>query len=461
MLMGRQTTLRPSREQIQALGRACGAYRWAWNWGLEQKQKAWAARKVAIASGVDPKDAPRVPNAIELSRMLTLLKKKSVEEGGVPWLYETTKCAPVEALRDLDRAFEAFFRRLKAGEKPGYPRFKSKMRGHGHFAIQGAARGEILVEQSRIRLPRIGWIRLMPGCRGYIPDGVYGMAYIKEHGGQWLISVRCDREEAVPDPSRPTVAIDAGVRELAHLSDGTVVPNPMTTVREAKRLRKARLSVARKQRAIDKRLGTCRKGERREYSKRLQLARRTEARIIARVANIRKDALHKVTTALARKYSVVVVEDLHGKNMTRRCHGKGRAAKAALNRAILDSGMLRLRSLLAYKMPLNGGKLVVVPAAYTSQTCSRCGERNDPGSSKTYRCAKCGLVADRDHNASLNILAAASCSAATADRPSSRGADVSPKAKAGRRSAIIRQREGGIATSLGNDGEGILVFNRG
>jgi putative transposase len=247
------------------------------------------------------------------------------------------------------------------------------------------------------------------------------------------------------------VGLDAGVRELAHLSDGSVIPNPKAFDQESKRLKKAKLSIARKQRAINKRLGPCNKGEHREESKRLQRAPKVYACLSFHVANIRKNALHKATTDLAKKYSVIVVEDLHGKNMTKACKGVGRAAKAGLNRVILDSGMLRLRPLLAYKMPLHGGRLVVVPAYYTSRVCSSCGSINDPGSSKTYKCETCGLVIDRDQNASLNILgkAAASLTAGLEDQKifqKSWGAGIRPdsvQARKGRnikgQSTMIRQ----------------------
>ncbi len=439
MILARRATLRPSSEQAAALGRACGTARWAWNWGLARKRDAWKLRKEALDAGVEKSLAPKVPTAIDLHRELNALKNVPVESGGVPWMYESTKCAPQEALRDLDAAFEHFFRRVKAGETPGYPRFKARGRSPGHFRVSSSVR----VVGGRIHLPRIGSVRFMPGDRGYIPDGTYTSASIVEDHGRWCVSVRLDVPEAIQDGSRPIVGLDAGVRELVHLSDGTVFPNPRALEREALRLYKTRLAIARKQRAADKRLGKRVKGQRREESKRLQRARRQAARLAHRVACIRKDALQKVTTTLARVYSVVVVESLAGKNMTRSRKGRGRAAKAGLNRAILDSGMLRLRPLLAYKMPLYGGQLIEVPAAYTSKTCSGCGKRNDPGSSKIYRCAYCGVVLDRDYNAALNILAAASCTAASPD-PSpvaSRGAAVRPKAQAGRQAALIRQSE--------------------
>ena len=437
MILARRATLRPSPEQARAFGRACGVTRWAWNWGLSRKIEAWKVRSAAIDAGVAKADAPKVPTAIDLHRELNLLKKLAPENGGVPWMYEVSKCAPQEALRDLDEAFGHFFRRVKAGETSGFPRFKAKGRNPGHFRLTGT----IKVRDGRIHLPRIGAVRFMPGDRGYIPDGTYAQASVVEDHGRWCVSVRLEVKEATTDATRPTAGIDVGVRELAHLSDGRVIPNPRALARESKRLRRARLSISRKRRAADKRHGPWKKGERREESKRLQRARRRSARLESRVAHIRADALHKATTWVARTYSIVKVEDLAGRNMTRRAHGKGRAAKAGLNRAILDSGMLRVRSLLTYKMPLHGGRLDAVPPPYTSQTCSRCGVRNDPGSSKIYKCADCGLVIDRDENASLNILAAASCTAApTGSGPKvRRGAAVRPKAKAGRQAATIRQ----------------------
>lgn len=437
MILARRTALRPSPEQIRAMGRACGAARFAWNWGLAQKQAAWKLRKAAIEAGTPADEAPKVPTAIDLHRELNKLKKLPAEEGGFSWMYESSKCAPQEALRDLDEAYSNFFRRVKAGEKPGYPRFKVRGRDPGHFRLTGA----ILVENGRIHLPRIGAIRFMPGDSDYIPDGSYSTASVVEDHGRWCVSVRLEVAEAPQDLTRPVVGLDAGVRELAHLSDGTIVDNPRASAQEEKRLRKAKLSIARKQRAADKRHGKPKKGCRRFESNRLRQARKQAARYECRVVNIRTDALHKATTELAKKYSVIRVEKLSGKNMTRRCNGRGRAAKAGLNRAILDSGMLRLCSLLAYKLPLYGGRLDVVPAPYTTQTCSRCGVRNDPGSSKIYKCESCGLVLDRDHNASLNILAAASCTVAPASQPGRRGAAIRPKAKAGRQAATIRQSE--------------------
>ena len=354
--------------------------------------------------------APRVPSDKDLHKEIVKLKKiPKGEPGSLEWMYGVSKCCAQEALIDLDQSYDNAFIRLDKGEDPGFPNFKSRSRNPGHFRVTG----QVYVKEGKIHIPRIGMICFMPGDRGYIPERSYVYASIVEDHGRWCVSVTIKLDVPDFDPDfesdpRPVVGCDVGVRDLCHLSDGVVIQNAQALKQEEKRLQKSKLSIARKQRASDKAHGGPRKkGERREESKRLQRARKKAASLQLRVANLRKDSLHKATTFLAKTYKVIVVEDLHGKNMTKRCHGKGRAAKAGLNRAILDSGMLRIQSLLSYKLPLHGGRLIVVPAYYTSRTCSHCGAQNDPGSSKVYKCAKCGLVIDRDRNASLNILKAA------------------------------------------------------
>jgi len=384
MILGRQLALRPAPGQLAALSRTSGCARWAYNWAIAQQREALARGE-------------KLPTAIDLHKALNKLKKLPAEDGGVPWMYETSKCAPQEALRDAERAWRNCF-----AKRAHRPCFRKRTDG-GRFRLTG----KIRVANGRVTLPRIGCVRIASGDRGYAPDGVYSTISLTEVAGRWFASVRVQVEEAA-EKTGPVVGIDVGVRDLAYLSDGTIFANPKALACEKRRLRKATLAVARKRRTADKRLGAWRKGERRQRSNRLKQVHRKIARLQARVAGVRRDALHKATTWIAKAYAGVVVEDLRVKNMTRRCRGQGRAAKAGLNRAILDSGLGQIRALLAYKMPLHGGKLIAVSAAYTSRTCSVCGARNDPGASKTYECASCGAILDRDFNAACNIKAAAS-----------------------------------------------------
>lgn len=141
MLLARKIRLRPSNAQRVLFAKAAGCARKAWNWAL--------ARKIA-----EYKATGKSPSAVDLHRELVILKNTPLEDGGFPWMYEVSKCAPAAALRDLDLAMAAFFRRLNAGQNPGFPKFKAKKHGEGHFSL----RGSIAVTGTHAQLPRIGQV---------------------------------------------------------------------------------------------------------------------------------------------------------------------------------------------------------------------------------------------------------------------------------------------------------------
>jgi len=388
MKLGRKVEIQPTPFQRQALLQHAGNARWAFNWGLARKKEAWAIRKDSLDAGVPTKDAPRVPTAIDLHRELNKLKQLPVEEGGVPWMYESSKCAPQEALRNLDRAFQHFFRRVKAGEKPGYPRFKSRNRGIGGFTLTGSIRAEIRV----MVLPRIGRLRIKPGDHGYLPIGSYGSATVTEQAGRWFVSIAGPEVvEAVPN-GKPAVGLDLGVVRLATLSDGTVIENPKALAVGQKKIKRLQKEVSKKKK------GSANRGK----------ARAKLAKAHARVTSVRKDALHKATTTIAKNHGKVSIEDLRVRNMTR----SGGLRKRGLNRVVLDASFSEFRRLLEYKGQLYGCKIVAVPAAYTSQRCSACGhvEKGNRTSQAEFCCLSCGFEANADLNAAINILVAGSCS---------------------------------------------------
>ena len=196
--------------QRTACARHAGAARYAYNWGL--------ARKIAAF-----KAGQKTPTAIDLHRELNALKKPELG-----WMYEVSKCAPQEALRNLDRAFDHFFQRVrehKAGKpvKAGYPRFKSKKRGRGSFRLTGVIR----VFDDAIQLPRLGRLRLKE--RGYLPaSGVRVLsATVSEQAGRWFVSLQVEIElpAAVGDAGKPVAGVDLGIAALATVSDGMVVEN--------------------------------------------------------------------------------------------------------------------------------------------------------------------------------------------------------------------------------------------
>ncbi len=395
MRLARKVEVQPTPTQRQALLQHAGNARWAYNFGLRLKTEAISVRKALIASGTAPKDAPKVPSAIDLHRELNALKKVPVEDGGVPWMYSASKAAPQEALRDLDCAFQHFYRRIKAGEKPGYPRFKSRKQGIGGFRLTGSVR----VQDRFVTLPVLGRLRVKPGDRRYLPVGSHGTASVTEHAGRWYVSIL----EPGDAPSGPTqnggseVGVDLGVERLATLSDGAVIANPRALKREGRKLRLLQKEVSRKT-----------KGSKNRAKANLRLRRAH-----ARVANIRRDALHKATTMLTKNHGRIVIEDLRVKNMTRAASGAGRRAKAGLNRSVLDACFGEFRRLLEYKGRLYGCEVVAVNPAYTSQRCSTCGhtEAGNRRSQAEFMCLSCGFTKNADVNAAVNILRAGSCPA--------------------------------------------------
>lgn len=433
MLISRRLRLRPSRLQRELMARAAGTARWAYNWGLARKQEAWAIRKAALATGVPKSEAHKVPSAIDLHKQLVILKNTPVEFGGVPWMYEVSKCAPQEALRDLDKAFEGFFRRVKNGQTPGFPRFKAKQCGQGHFALDGAIR----ILGPHIQLPRIGLVRISPGTRNYAPTGAYTSVSLVQEHGEWYASVRIEVPEAEPVALDvlPEVGIDLGARKLAVLAtpDGTteIVPNRKALLRHARHLRAAQKVLARRKKG---------NGRRRRALEKV-------GRIHQRVANIRADMTHQATARIAATYRVVAVEDLRVANMTRARKGKGKATKAGLNRVVLDANPGEFRRQLDYKLRLRGGRLVAVDPAYTSRRCSGCGAFSEATSSETFTCSTCAAVTDRDVNAARNILRLARGEIDTARWSASQNARGEPVSRRSLRAAALgsmkRERDHG------------------
>ena len=220
------------------------------------------------------------PSAIDLHRELNALKQTAV-----PWMYEVSKCAPQEALRNLDIAFAHFFRRAqhkrqgKLQGKVGYPRFKTKKRGLGSFRLTGT----IVVFPDAIQLPRLGRLRLKE--RSYLPiDAKVLSATVSEHAGHWYVAVLVEQEHSVLTNTGPVVGVDLGVKMLATLSDGAVESNPRHLRSCLKKLKRLQRAVSRKQK------GSC---NRKKVVRRLATLHR-------KVANQRANTLHQFTSRLAK-----------------------------------------------------------------------------------------------------------------------------------------------------------------
>ena len=367
-----KTELAPNNEQATACRQHAGAARWAYNWGLARKRDAY-------------RTSGKSPSAIDLHRELNALKKTDLA-----WMYAVSKCAPQEALRNLDTAFAHFFRRCqlkKQGKlrgRAGYPKPKTRKRGLGSFRLTGS----IMVLGDAIQLPRLGRVRLKE--RGYLPvSGVSGVkvlaATVSEQAGHWYVSIQVEQEQIVPAHGGPIVGVDLGVKTLATLSDGTTAPNPRHLKRRLKQLKRLQRAVARK-----------RKGShnRKKAAGRL-------GRLHRKIAHQRANTLHQLTSRLAKTKSVVVIENLNVSGMLKNHH---------LAQAIGDVGFGEFRRQLVYKAAWYGSRVVLADRwEPSSKRCSGCGwvDEQLTLADRTFRCRNapgvCGLVLDRDLNAAINL----------------------------------------------------------
>ena len=278
-------------------------------------------------------------------------------------------------LRRLDKAFQNFFRRVKVGQEPGYPRFKATDR---FDSILFPSHGDgIRLKGNRLRVQHVGTIRV---CLHREVKGTIKTLSIKREAGNWFLVVACDVGEPVPVGNvLPAVGLDVGLTHFATLSNGEKTANPRFLKEELPALRRAQRSVSRKKKRSNNR----------------KKAKRKVARIHARVANCRREHQHKVSNDLISRYGKVAVESLNVQGMVR---------NRRLSRAIADVGWSGFIDVLTHKVAKTGGEVKQVSPNYTSQLCSACGE-NVPKTLavRVHRC-DCGCVLDRDENAARNIL---------------------------------------------------------
>jgi putative transposase len=366
VVRGYKTELDLNDEQRTACLKHAGVSRFVYNWGLARSQEAY-------------RTTGKRPTAIDLHKELNKLKRTDF-----PWMYETSKCAPQEALRDLDKAYKNFFRRVelkKQGQwrgKLGFPKMKKKSKAIGSFRLTGS----IKVFSDALQLPRLGRLRLHE--HEFIPvDAKVLSATVSEQAGRWFVSIQVEEEQEKPLPTATTaIGVDLGIKTLARCSDGKSFANPRALKHAQKRLRRLERQKSRRKKGGKNRKKTCRK-----------LAKQH-----TRVANIRKDAAHKLTSYLSKNHALVAIEDLHVTGMLK---------NHKLAQAVSDSNFGEIRRQLDYKTSWYGVHLVVIDRFYpSSKTCSACGwiDEDQDLSDRVFVCEDCGSVLDRDENAARNIL---------------------------------------------------------
>jgi putative transposase len=369
VLRGYKTELDLTNEQRTACLKHAGASRFAYNWGLARSQEVYRSTGKRLSPA-------------QLHKELNALKQTDF-----PWMYEVSKCAPQEALRDLDKAYKNFFRRVelkKQGKwkgKLGFPRPKKRSKAIGSFRLTGS----IHVEARAVQLPRFGRLRLHE--HGFIPrDAKILSATVSEQAGRWFVSIQVEEDVAPPLPTATTaIGIDLGIKTLATLSDGTIFDNPRPAKHAQKRLRRLERQKSRRKKGGKNRKKTCHK-----------LAHQH-----ARVANIRKDAAHKLTSSVCKNHALVALEDLNTAGMLK---------NHCLAGAVSDSNFGEIKRQLLYKAKREGTVLVLIDRFHpSSKTCSCCGWINEELTlaDRVFVCLDCGSVADRDYNAAKNIVAEA------------------------------------------------------
>lgn len=286
-------------------------------------------------------------------------------------MYEVSKCAPQEALRDLDRAFKNFFQ-----GRAKYPHFKKKGI-HDSFRLTGT----IKVFPKHVQLPRLGKIRVKEETAKF--KGKILSATVSREADRWYVSLAVEVEisDPVPVVGEP-VGIDVGLNHFAVLSTGEKIEAPKILEKNLKRLKKLSRQHSRKQ-----------KGSSNRKKSALKLAK-----LHRKIKNQRRDFLHKLSTKLAKTKPVIVIEDLAVKNIIRNKH---------LSRYIADAGWGEFRRMLEYKTKWYGSKLAIVPRFYpSSRMCSECGYvlPEIKLSMRRWVCPKCGTYHDRDINAAINLV---------------------------------------------------------
>jgi putative transposase len=363
MILAHKIRLYPTNEQAIELTKACGCARFTYNWALDEWKKMYDAHK---SNPTFPK-----PNA-------NLLKKKfnSIKSEQFPWVYDSPKDANQRAFTNLNNAFQMFFKGIS-----DYPVFKKKNNKMSFYI----SNDKFSVKDYKIQLPRIGIVEMTEKLRF---EGKIKSAAISKTANKWFVSIAVDVGDEVYKKSKSEIikndvlGIDLGLTTFATGSDGSQVLAPKPLKKHLKQLKR-----------LNRKYSRSKKDSKNREKARMRLAKKH-----ATIANIRHDFLHKLTTQTCRENQTVVIEDLSVKKMMMKNHH--------LAQAIGDVGWGEYRRQMAYKNQIYDANLIVAPPFYpSSKTCSCCGwvDNDLTLEDRTFECKECGLVMDRDLNASINL----------------------------------------------------------
>ena len=360
-------------EQKNIFSSWAGTCRFLFNLGLEHRILSWNSYQKGVSY-------------VDQANCLKEMKRAE----GFEWIKETPAQLLQQSFKDLDRAFQNFF---KVGS--GFPKYKKRGQKDSfrfpdpkQFTIE-----KITNKYCFVKLPKIGKVKFK---RTRDIEGRIRNATISRDAEHWSISFNCEVEEAVIENNGPMVGIDRGITKTLALSDETTFSLPKT-IKEIE----GRIS------ALQKRLRLKKK-----FSENWKKLKKQITKLHQKIARIRHDWLHKISTHIAKNHSYVVIEDLKTKNMSKSAKGtieepgKNIAQKSGLNRSILRQGWHKFEVLLGYKCDWNGSYLELVKPHYSSQECSSCGytSKDNRKSQKEFCCQKCEHEENADINAAKVIL---------------------------------------------------------
>ena len=350
----------PNAAQRELIELTFGCARWVYNRCLETRKAEYER-------------TGRSPSVYQLQKLVTAWKRTDA-----PWLAEVDSHALQQAAVNLGRAFDGFFRRCRAGGKPGYPRFKSKRDARQSYRTNW---GISVPDARHVRLPKLGLVRarvsrpvegrILNATVKHVPSGKYFCV---------LTCTDCPKPD-IPEGRIEVLGVDVGIRCLMARSDGNAIANPKSLARSEKKLARAQRRLSRKKR-----------GSRRRAKQRARVAR-----IHEKIASQRKDALHKATTEAVRESQAIAVEDLDVRGMEK---------NRRLAKSVADASMSEMARQLEYKCAWHGRRFVKVSRWHpSSKMCSCCGHVLEelPLSVRAWTCPVCGASHDRDLNAAVNI----------------------------------------------------------
>lgn len=361
----------PTENQIQKLSQFAGSCRFVFNKALHEEKEYYANNKKRLGY-------------YKVASMLVEWKKDSTTS----FLKDIHSQILQQKLQDLDKAFKNFFT-----HKAQFPRFKKRGINDNFRYPQGFKLDQ---GNNRVFLPKIGWIKYR---NSRIIEGKPKNITVSLNAGKWYFSIQTEQEFIKKEHySKSFVGIDLGITRFATLSNGVIFESINSYRKHQNSLSIVQRKLSKKKFRSKNWVKACKKVQKHQK----------------KVADTRKDFLHKITTNISKNHAIVVIEDLKITNLSKSSKGtledpgKNVAAKSGLNKSILDQGWYEFRRQLEYKTIWNGGKLIIIPPAYTSQKCSSCQytQKENRKTQSDFCCINCNFKDNADLNAAKNILAA-------------------------------------------------------